>query len=314
LVNEWIHRSKKGEHPGFLAGGEYAVDQYYDLIRKRIKKNKDKLERLKKERDLRRDHRRKFGFHLISLAGYTNAGKSTLLNNLTDSNVVVEKRVFSTLTTTTRKISKSSRQILITDTVGFIKDLPPWLVEAFHSTLEEIFYSDLILLIIDISEDLEEIINKINTCHQILWTSDNVPQIIPVFNKIDLENMKDVRIKINEIKEQNLVEEYVYISAKEKLFLDNLIDNIYNSLPELKKFKLDIYTQESKAVINMLKENFYVIKIDEAPIEEKLPLKNINNDDLLSKKIVIDFEIDITSDRQLKNILSRYKGIKLRPL
>lgn len=314
LVNEWIHRSKKGEHPGFLAGGEYAVNQYYDFIRKKIKKNKEKLERLRKERDLRREHRKKFGFYLVSLAGYTNAGKSTLLNNLTSSNVVVEKRVFSTLTTTTRKINETFRQILLTDTVGFIKDLPPWLIEAFHSTLEEIFYSDIILLIIDINEDLDEIINKINTCFQILWNSDNVPPIIPVFNKIDLDEMKNVRNKIKEIKNQNLIDNYLYISAKEKLFLDNLIDRIHEFLPELTKYKLDIYTHESKGVINEIKENYHIINITESPIEKIPRIKNIDKDNMLANKIELEFEAEHSNLDELKQIISKYSGLQLNVL
>jgi GTP-binding protein HflX len=314
LVNEWIHRAKKGERPGFLAGGEYAVQQYYDLIRKRIKKTKEKLEKLKKERTYRRDHRKKFGFYLVSLAGYTNAGKSTLLNVLTDSNVLVEKRMFSTLSTTTRKIKEGSKQILLTDTVGFIRDLPPWLVEAFHSTLEEIFYSDIILLVIDISESIDEVIKKVNTCYQILWTSDNVPTIIPVFNKIDLESMKDARVKINKLKEQNLIEDYVYISAREELFLDNLIDKIHALLPELKKYRVDVYTDTSKSIIDYLEDNFYILNIRKENMDEDIPIKIADRNHLSSEKIVVDFECNIKDEVPMKKHMSKYNGLKLTNL
>jgi GTP-binding protein HflX len=310
LVNEWIHRSKKGEHPGFLAGGEYAVQQYYDLIRKRIKKNKERLDKMKKERSYRRGHRKKFGFYLVSLAGYTNAGKSTLLNNLTESNVVVEKRVFSTLTPTTRKITEGSRQILLTDTVGFIRDLPPWLIESFHSTLEEIFYSDIILLIIDISEELDEIKKKINTCQQILWTSENVPTIIPVFNKIDIIEMREVRSKINDLKRINLVEDYVFISAKENLFLDNLIDRIHESLPKLSRYKVAVYTYDSKSIIDFIEENYNVINLSEIDMEENVPDK-YQKYDLLDKKIIVEFEGDSKIEPKLNNELKKLNGTKL---
>jgi len=311
LVNEWIHRSKKGEHPGFLAGGEYAVQQYYDLIRKRIKKNKEKLDKLKKERNYRRGHRKKFGFYLVSLAGYTNAGKSTLLNNLTESDVVVEKRVFSTLTTTTRKVKESTRQILVTDTVGFIRDLPPWLIEAFHSTLEEIFYSDIILLVVDISENIDEVIKKINTCYQILWNSDNIPPIIPVFNKIDLIDINDVRTKIKDLKNRNLIDEYIFISAKEDLFIDNLIDKIHDTLPELRRYQLDIYTNKSKKIIDYIEENFHVINISEVDFEKDIP-KKMDQDDKLDKKIIVEFEGDMKLETRMLDQVSQVTGAKLR--
>jgi GTP-binding protein HflX len=311
LVNEWIHRSKKGEHPGFLAGGEYAVQQYYDLIRKRIKKNKDKLQKLKKEREFRRSHRKDYGFYLVSLAGYTNAGKSTLLNELTDSNVVVEERVFSTLTTTTRKLAETRKQILLTDTVGFIKDLPPWLIEAFHSTLEEIFYSDIILLVVDSSEDLDEMVQKLNTCFQILWNADNVPPIIPVFNKIDLDEMTNLRKKINSLKEQNLIDDYIYISAKQKIFLDNLTEKIHQTLPEMKRFNLEIYSKSSKSIINFIKNNCYIINIDESDSNNNSESKNTEIFDPLDKTIIVEFECDEKNEKKVKKKIASTKHTRL---
>ncbi|HEX08247.1 MAG TPA: GTPase HflX, partial [Thermoplasmatales archaeon] len=167
FVRELIHRARKSEHPGYMAGGEYEVADYYEMIKRQMKKIRDELRRIRREREIRRRHRYETGFYLVSLAGYTNAGKSSLLNILAEENVRVEEKLFSTLSTTTRRIigkaSKSRLPILITDTVGFIKDLPAWIIEAFHSTLEEIEVADLILLVVDISDDIDEIVQKMKT-------------------------------------------------------------------------------------------------------------------------------------------------------
>ncbi|MGD1061476.1 MAG: GTPase HflX, partial [Methanomassiliicoccales archaeon] len=121
LLREWIHSAKMGEHPGFLGGGEYAVDVYYDTIRKRIRKIDEELERLRSSSETRRRQRKRKGVALVSLAGYTNAGKSSLMNALTKGEVYVGPTVFTTLTTTTRRIRgwSGGREILMTDTIGF---------------------------------------------------------------------------------------------------------------------------------------------------------------------------------------------------
>jgi GTP-binding protein HflX len=185
LLRDWIHKARYGERPGFMAGGEYEVAQYYEVSRKRIKKIKQKLGKIEKERDIRRKQRRYLGYDLISIVGYTNAGKSTLFNMIAGEKVAVENRLFTTLSTTTRKIPRLKRPILITDTVGFIDDLPHWLIEAFHSTLEEIFLSDVILLILDASEGIEEIQKKLNTSFEVLVPDLTPSKIILVLNKID---------------------------------------------------------------------------------------------------------------------------------
>ena len=111
-VRELIHRARAGEHPGLMAGGEYQVDDYYEMIKKQIKKIKGQLENIRDQRELRRKHRHTGGFYLVSLAGYTNAGKSSLLNLLSKEKVKVEGKLFSTLSTTTRKIDNNNIPIL----------------------------------------------------------------------------------------------------------------------------------------------------------------------------------------------------------
>ncbi|MEF8849018.1 MAG: GTPase HflX, partial [Candidatus Thermoplasmatota archaeon] len=153
FVRELIHRSRSGEHPGFMAGGGYQVDDYYEKIKKQTKKIKEKLEKIREDREVRRRHRQKGGFYLISIAGYTNAGKSSLLNLLSEENVKVEGKVFSTLSTTTRRLNYEGVPILLTDTVGFIQNLPSWIIDAFHSTLEELKEAEVIMLVVDVGEN-----------------------------------------------------------------------------------------------------------------------------------------------------------------
>jgi GTPase len=172
FVKELIHRARSGEHPGFMAGGEYQVDDYYESIKKQMKKIKKELDSISQQRQLRRRYRYKSGFYTVSLAGYTNAGKSSLLNILSDEKIKVEGKLFSTLSTTTRKIQKKNLPILVTDTVGFIKNLPSYIIDAFHSTLEEIEVADVIVLVVDSSED------KINISNKLKVSLDELAEIV----------------------------------------------------------------------------------------------------------------------------------------
>src|SRR5438093_212057 len=124
------------------------------------------------------------GFHLVSLAGYANAGKSSMLNALTGERVLVEERLFSTLSTTTRAVS-GRRRILLTDTVGFVDQVPFWMVDAFNSTFEEIYDSDLILLLIDASDSETEILRKVRLAARTLLPRVTRDAILPVLTKAD---------------------------------------------------------------------------------------------------------------------------------
>ncbi len=149
LLREWIHEADIGERPGFMAGGEQRVDAYYETVKRRIKKIRDELGRIRREREVRRTLRKDRGYHLVALAGYANAGKTSLLNALTDEHLLVDDRMFSTLATTTRSLARTRKRILLTDTIGFVDGVPFWMVEAFHATLEEILQADLVLLLVD---------------------------------------------------------------------------------------------------------------------------------------------------------------------
>ncbi|MDX1748468.1 MAG: GTPase HflX, partial [Halobacteriales archaeon] len=181
-VEAKVSLARREEHPGFMGLGEYDESRERD-IKSRISNIRAELERIEKTDSKRRKQRRESGFDLVALAGYTNAGKSTLLQRLADDIEVGENddlhpdldptaeaqdRLFTTLGTTTRRMAMDRRDVLLTDTVGFVRDLPHWLVESFKSTLDEVYQADLVLLVVDVSDPVEEIREKLVTSHDVL--------------------------------------------------------------------------------------------------------------------------------------------------
>ena len=196
-AKERVRLAKMGEQPGFLGLGKYQVDVYYEMVKRRIKSIQRKLRKIRTTRELHRRHRRSLGFPLVSLAGYTNSGKSTLFNSLTAESVPTDSSVFTTLSTTVRMSDLQGIKILVTDTVGFIDRLPITLIEAFHSTLEEMVYSDLILLVVDVSEPIEEIQRKVECCLETIRQigASGLP-MVTALNKIDLVPEHELEEKI----------------------------------------------------------------------------------------------------------------------
>ncbi|KAF5037613.1 GTPase HflX [anaerobic digester metagenome] len=183
LMREWVHSAKAGEHPGFLGGGEYQVDVYYNIIRRRIAQIEDELRSLARDGDLRRGVRRYKGFRTVCLAGYTNAGKSSLMRRLTGEEVLVADRMFSTLGTTTRRVGSS--KILLTDTVGFLKDLPHFMIESFRNTLQDVFTADLVVLVVDSSEPMFNVSSKVLAVQEILGNGVLNGKLLVALNKMD---------------------------------------------------------------------------------------------------------------------------------
>jgi GTP-binding protein HflX len=276
LLRDWIHKARYGEKPGFMAGGEYEVSQYYEISRRKIKKIKNRLKNIEKKRDLHRKHRKKSGYFLVSIVGYTNAGKSTIFNMISGEKVTVENRLFTTLSTTTRSIKKICKPILITDTVGLIDDLPHWIIESFHSTLEEIFLSDVILFIIDISESTDEINRKLKTGFDVLLPDLNPSKIILIFNKIDrldnyneidISDKKELNIMIEKIKDKIKLEHdlggIVSVSALDSVYKENIIQAIMDITEYPIKLTLILSNiSDSQAFINWLHKNVEVISIE----------------------------------------------------
>jgi GTP-binding protein HflX len=192
----------KGEQPGFMGLGKYEVQIYYDSVRRQIHYIQGKLKTVGKKRSLHRKRRTELGYSAISLAGYTNAGKSSVFRTLAKEEARIGEGLFTTLSTTTRAVSLFNKKVLLTDTVGFIDRLPLTLIEAFHSTLEETVFSDLLLLVVDVSEPPEDIDRKLKVCLDTIQTigATGVP-IVTVFNKIDLVPDAELGEKLSGLKD-----------------------------------------------------------------------------------------------------------------
>ena len=151
-ARESVKMARQGEQPGFFGLGKYEADVYTRMMKSRISTLKRKVEAVDKRREIFREHRRKLAFPTIALAGYTAAGKTSLFNRLTGESKSVDAGVFTTLAPTTRAIMIGDRKTLLTDTVGFISNLPTYLIESFKSTLEEISYASIVFLLLDVSQ------------------------------------------------------------------------------------------------------------------------------------------------------------------
>ncbi len=251
-AKEKVRLARMEEQPGFMGLGMYEVDLYYESIRRQIANIRDKLKNVGKKRNLHRAHRVELGFSLVSLAGYTNSGKSTLFNSLTEESVPVDPGLFTTLSTTTRALELSRKRVLLTDTVGFIDRLPLTLIEAFHSTLEETIFSDLIILMVDISEPPKEIEKKLSCCLDTIQRIgvEGVP-IVTALNKTDLISEKERQQKMEALK--GTAPNPVPISALQKTNLTQLKEEITRNLKNYVQasFSLPV-TGETMALISWL--------------------------------------------------------------
>ncbi|MCW3995441.1 MAG: GTPase HflX [Candidatus Bathyarchaeota archaeon] len=228
-AKEKVRLAKGSEQPGFMGLGAYEADVYRDAIKLQVQTIRKKLAVIRRKRELQRERRMELGFLTISLAGYTSAGKSTLFNALTEETARVDKTLFTTLSTQTRMIEFSNRKFLLTDTVGFIDRLPISLIEAFHSTLEETIFSDLIILVLDLSENLRIIEKKHRVCMETIERlgAAGIP-MITALNKIDLITPTERDQKLQALK--NDIKNPILLSAKCQTNLDELKKHILRIL------------------------------------------------------------------------------------
>jgi GTP-binding protein HflX len=184
-----VRHSERGERTGFMGLGETLVDAKFKSLRRRMVTVKEKLARAQSSRSLYRVERRKLGMPLVSLAGYTSSGKTTLFNRLASESREESPDLFTTLTTTTRaiRLADPRKRVMLSDTVGFVSRLPAYMIESFKSTLEELTYADLVLLMLDVSESEESVRIKLNSCREVLAELGVDPgRVLLVLNKVDL--------------------------------------------------------------------------------------------------------------------------------
>jgi GTP-binding protein HflX len=184
------NRRVKVDHPGFGSSGEYVVHSTLTAVQKRIKKIHVALESYTKVVDGQDKRRKKLG-KVVALAGYTNVGKTTILNALTGAGKPARDELFTTLGPKTRR---SKDGIFITDTIGFIRNLPPELIHSFSSTLKSIMNADLILLILDASDDMAEFEKKKDTCEETLMRiGADHGLVLHVLNKVDMKREMEAK-------------------------------------------------------------------------------------------------------------------------
>ncbi len=249
LTGLWTHLEKQRGGIGMRGPGEKEIETDRRIIRNRISLLENRLKEIDKQKRTQRGHREQFV--RVALVGYTNVGKSTIMNILSNSDVLAENKLFATLDTTVRKVVFQNLPFLLADTVGFIRKLPHGLVESFKSTLDEIRETNLLLHIVDISHpDFEE---QIQTVQKTLAEIDagDKPTII-IFNKIDqyswIEKAEDdlspktkENITLEELKATWMAKcgpKTIFISAKTKENINEMKDFLYE---EIKKLHIQIY-------------------------------------------------------------------------
>jgi GTPase len=247
FVHEAIHRQRTGERQGFMGGGELEARTYETHIKRRVKKITGELEAIKAERRQRRASRRRQGFRLAAIAGYTNAGKSQLLNTLCEEGAAVDSRYFSTLATRTRRLRPEYAQrvggnLLFTDTVGFIRGLPPWLIDAFSSTLEEVAHADALLLVVDMAEGTEVVVGKLTAALEILEAIHATHHVLILLNKKDKLSQEQAYAKLDRLRMEPALTRYpfVMISGQKREGMEELLDTIWGKVVAIRTVEVEL--------------------------------------------------------------------------
>jgi len=290
LVRSWTHLERQRGGAGFLGGpGEKQIELDRRIIDDKITKIKKELEKVKNTRHLQRGNRKKVPYPIVAIVGYTNAGKSTLFNKLSGANVLAQDMLFATLDPTLRKIKlPSGNEVIFSDTVGFISDLPHELIMAFRSTLEEVLEADIIVHVRDIAnedtslqkKDVLEVLESIG-----LKNIETKPNYIEVLNKVDL--LSDDEKKILENKLLNQSKKVVSISAATGYGCDKLclcIDKILSS--GFKYYTLEVNVSDGK-LQSWLYKNAIVL-----------------HKSMQDNNIVFNIKIDKTNSQRLEKVFA----------
>ena len=245
LTNLWTHLSKQKGGIGMKGPGETEIETDRRIVRDKISLLKSKIKTIDKQMSVQRGNRGKL--IRVALVGYTNVGKSTLMNTVSKSNVFAEDKLFATLDTTTRKVVIGNLPFLLGDTVGFIRKLPTQLIESFKSTLDEVREADLLLHVVDISHvNFKEHIESVNNTLREINAQDK--PLIMIFNKIDAYNREsyDESDLLNEYDEKNFtIEEWrdtwmskignnvVFMSATKKININEFKKTVYREVRKI---------------------------------------------------------------------------------
>jgi GTP-binding protein HflX len=296
FAKEYINLSKRGELHGFLGGGKYAVDSYYTYISSRIAKIEEELDKIRKIKNMRYNKRVELGLYTVSLAGYTGAGKTTLFNTLTNEKGYIDGKPFATLSTLSRKVKLQGYPVIITDTIGFIDSLPESLLDAFYTTLRETIISDVILLVVDLTDPIPEIRRKLSTSiDTLLSLGINISKVLVVGNKIDKATGEELREKEKLL--QNTGLEYVLVSATKRIGIHSLVEKVVEMLPDKLREKIIISEDQSRDLLEEILEKCKVISFTgladrrllleiegRRPIISKIKARSNNHQDALSAR------------------------------
>lgn len=246
LKGMWKHLERQGGGIGTRGPGETEIETDRRIVKDKISLLRKRLSEFDKQAFTQRKERGEF--IRVALVGYTNVGKSTLMNLLSKSEVFAENKLFATLDTTTRKVVFENTPFLLSDTVGFIRKLPHHLVESFKSTLDEVREADILLHVVDVSHPQhEEHIGVVNKTLQELKAFDK--PILTIFNKMDLYEEKNFdswlepEVKLEILRELREKWEHatdnncIFVSAKERLNLDNLRDFVLTRVRDMYKIR-----------------------------------------------------------------------------
>lgn len=253
LVGGRSELSRLGGGIGTRGPGEQKLEMDRRLIKERITFVRRELEQVKKNREVTRKKRQENPTPVVAIVGYTNAGKSTLLNHLTGAGVLSEDKLFATLDPTTRKLElENGEELLFTDTVGFIRKLPHHLIQAFRSTLEEAKYADAILHVVDCSNpDMD---NQMETVYQTLQKLDVKDKpIVTAFNKID-------RYDSQEPLKDGIADRTVRISAKFGQGIEEMLSAVSDVLKEDKVLLEKVFSYEEGGKVNQLRKYGQVLE------------------------------------------------------
>jgi len=280
LVRSWTHLERQRGGAGFMGGpGETQIETDRRLIDQRITRLKRELEDVKRTRSLHREARARVPYSIIALVGYTNAGKSTLFNRLTDADVTAKDQLFATLDPTMRKLDlPSGRTVILSDTVGFISDLPHELVNAFHATLEEVRAADIVVHVRDAADpDTESQKKDVFNVLKEIGIRDSVKHaMIEVMNKIDLLTEEEREILRNKSQRSN--ETVVLLSAMTGEGCEDFLNSIDKQLSQsMQLLELSLKPEDGAALSWLYEHGEVVERTDsEQSIEVKVRLDHRN--------------------------------------